>query len=152
MSQTTKTCSSRHWLAEDNMEKQPASICIDYQNSWQPLRTLQSRGGSSWNSGIVTSACSSHTTISAGGCNKGRHARKLAPYLGELISHHITDPPGLVLCSLAQGWHHQGLQVLLRQQGCNADTSLHCKQPHWVLIEKGVLGSVRLSLGLKETA
>lgn len=56
--------------------------------------------------------------------------KESAAYLRELVSHHVADPPGFVLCSLAQGWHHQGLQVLLRQQSGYADTSLHCKQPH----------------------
>lgn len=66
-----------------------------------------------------------------------KEGKKLSAYLRELVSHHVADPPGFVFCSLTQGWHHQGLQVLLRQQSGNANTSLHCKQPNRVLMERG---------------
>lgn len=71
--------------------------------------------------------------------SKGRKnsKKKSAIYLRELVSHHVADPPGFVFCSLAESWHHQGLEVLLRQQSGNADTSLHSKQPHRVLMEEG---------------
>lgn len=54
--------------------------------------------------------------------------------LRELVGHHVPNSPGLVFCCLAQRWHDQGLQILLRQQSGDADTGLHRKQPHRVLI------------------
>jgi len=56
------------------------------------------------------------------------------PYLWELVSHHVADPPGLVLSSLAQGRHDQSLQVLLGQQGGDAHTGFHSQQTHRVLM------------------
>lgn len=54
-------------------------------------------------------------------------------HLCELVSHHVPDTPGLVLGSLAQGGHHQGLQILLGQELGNVHTRLHRQQPHRVL-------------------
>lgn len=50
--------------------------------------------------------------------------------LRELVSHHIADPPGLILGGLAQGGHHQRLQVLLGQQRGDAHTGFHGQQAH----------------------
>lgn len=79
----------------------------------------------------------------------GPVCRRLAStHLRELVSHHVANPPGLVLGSLAQGGHDQGLQVLLRQQSGDADAGLHCQQPNRVLAEgAGFVSGVVASRG-----
>ena len=69
------------------------------------------------------------------------HTHTRDAYLRELVSHHVADPPGLVLGSLAQGGHHQGLQVLLGQQGGDAHARLHRQQTHRVLETAGEGGN-----------
>ena len=71
-------------------------------------------------------------------------------HLCELVGHHVPDTPGLVLGSLAQGGHHQGLQILLGQELGDVHTRLYRQQPHRVLgrgLEQGEGGRGPLALG-----
>lgn len=60
----------------------------------------------------------------------------LRTHFWELVGHHIAHSPGLVLGCLTQSWHDQGLQILLRQEGCDANAGFYRQQPHWVLKHK----------------
>jgi hypothetical protein len=69
--------------------------------------------------------------------------------ISELVRNHIANPPGLVLCTLAECRHHQLFDIFGLQEARNGDASFDCQKPDRILFILSQVDEHRDQVGLE---